>query len=94
VLVDPTTNDYDWQGVAELQRLLDSDILDIAGALRAGWQIYDLWSKEWSCLVRRAGYDSIATVSIEGPEEYVLNPSILLPLNSAPANAKELAHGA
>lgn len=92
VLVDPATNDYNWQGTAELERLLDASILDIAGALRAGWQIYDVWSEEWTRLLRQAGYDSIATVGLEGPEEYVLNPSILVPLDDIPAEGEETAN--
>ena len=92
MLVDPTTNDYNWQGTAELERLLDASILDIAGALRAGWQIYDVWSEEWTRLLRQAGYDSIATVGLDGPEEYVLNPSILVPLDDIPAEGEETAN--
>jgi hypothetical protein len=92
VLVDPATNDYNWQGVAELERLLDASILDIAGALHAGWQIYDIWSGEWTHLLRQAGYDSIATVGLEGPEEYVLNLSILTPLNGTSAEGEEIVN--
>ncbi len=82
VIIDPVANDYDWQGVAELERLLNADILDVTGALRTGWQIYDIWSTQWTRLAQQAGYDSIATVGIEGPEEYVLNTSVLIPLDA------------
>jgi len=82
VLVDPSTDDYNWDGVAGLERLLDAPVLDVVRALRTGWQLSDLWSEEWTCLVQQAGYDSIATVGIEGPEEYVLNPHILMPLDT------------
>lgn len=71
VLVDPESDAYNWEHVAELERITGDRF--IAAALRAGWQIYDLWQDEWDDLVRGAGYDSIATVSIEGPEEYELS---------------------
>ncbi len=71
VLVDPDTDDYNWGHIEELERITDNRF--IAAALRSGQQIYDLWQDDWDDLVRRAGYDSIATVSIEGPEKYELS---------------------
>jgi DNA sulfur modification protein DndD len=78
VLVDPITNDYNWEHIAELERL--SKDRSIAKKLRAGHQIYDIWRDEWTLLLQKARYDSIATVTIEGPEEHVLNPSKLISL--------------
>ena len=91
VLVDPSTNEYNWMHIAELERITNDRF--IASQLRNGARLYELWCEEWTRRVREAGYDSIATVGIEGPEEYVLNPSKLIPLNGAPANGREMADG-
>lgn len=91
VLVDPETDEYNWEHIAELERITNDRY--IAKQLRKKDQIYDLWQEEWTQRLQHAGYDSIATVSIEGPEEYVLNPSKLIPLNGEPVNKEEGLHG-
>jgi len=84
ILVDPLTNDYNWSDIETLARLIDNPFL--SDALRSGWQIYDLWRSEWTLRLKEAGYDSLATVGIEGPEEYVLDPSKLILLKTLPTN--------
>jgi hypothetical protein len=68
--VDPDGDAYNWEHIQELERITGDRF--IAAALRSGRQIYELWQDEWDDLVQQAGYASIATVSIEGPEEYDL----------------------
>ena len=80
IIVDPNTDDYNWDHITELERITNDKY--IANQLRNGSQIYDVWQEEWTRLVQQAGYDSIATISIEGPEEYVLNDSTLISLNN------------
>ncbi len=91
VLVDPITNEYNWTHIAELERITNDRF--IASQLRNGARLYELWCEEWTRRVREAGYDSIATVGVKGPEEYVLNPSKLIPLNGASANGRGGADG-
>lgn len=87
IIVDPVTNDYNWKGIADLQNILNiSDYeweWDIASDLRDGYQIYDLWESGWTRLIQSTGYESIATVGMEGLEEYILNPSVLIILDKA-----------
>lgn len=86
VLVDPVTDAYNWAGFAELERVVDDPL--IADRVRAGNQIYDIWRPAWTSLLVEAGYDSIATVGIEGPEEYVLKPEVLVFDEQASSSAR------
>jgi hypothetical protein len=86
VLVDPVTDEYNWEGLAELERVVDDPL--IADRVRAGNQIYDIWRPAWTLLLVEAGYDSIATVGIEGPEEYVLKPEVLVFDEQASSSAR------
>jgi hypothetical protein len=78
VLVDPVSGEYNWQGLADLEAITGDEL--IISRLRAGHQLYDVWCPEWTRLLKEAGYESIASVGIEGPEEYVLNPALLIEL--------------
>ena len=71
VLVDPVSGAYDWEGLARLEAIIGDEL--VISRLRAGRQLYDMWRPAWTRLLKEAGYDSIASVGIEGPEEYVLN---------------------
>jgi hypothetical protein len=73
MLVKADNSDYDWEQIQELERITGDPY--IAAALRVGWQICELWQDEWDDLLRREGYTSIASVNIEGPEEYDLTGS-------------------
>jgi len=74
LLVNPETGDYEWDGIAELQRLTQSP--DLVNTIKSNYaQIYDVWRDEWDQILIDAGYDTVLTVTIEGPEEYVLTPS-------------------
>ncbi len=78
VLCDPADGDINLAGVEELQRVTgDYSILEM---VNAKWHLFDIWQDEWTYKLIRAGYDSIATYNIEGPEEYVLNDASLIPL--------------
>ncbi len=78
VLCGPADDELNWEGIEELQRITGD--YNIVPALKARWQLYDLWQDEWTYKLQQAGYASIATYNIEGPEEYVLNDSQLIPL--------------
>ncbi len=39
--------------------------------------LWDEWEPEWTKAIKAAGYDAIFTGGFDGPEEYVLNPSLL-----------------
>jgi hypothetical protein len=39
--------------------------------------LWDEWKPEWTKAIKKAGHDSIFTNGFDGPEEYVLNPSLL-----------------
>jgi hypothetical protein len=73
MLVKPDNSDYDWEQIQELERITGDRY--IAAMLRTGWQICELWQYEWDDLLRREGYTSVASVNIEGPEEYDLTGS-------------------
>lgn len=79
VLIDPEADSYNWLHVAELERVVKDKY--ILSQLRNGHQIFDVWQDDWTDILKQAGYDSIATGTIEGTAEYVLDASKLLPLN-------------
>jgi len=73
---DEGYSDYNWNGIETLQEITGDQY--IKATLEANYkQLYDHWREEWTLAIIRAGYDSIATLGFDGPEEYVLNPSIL-----------------
>ena len=78
VLCDPTDGELNWAGIEELQRITGD--YDIVPALKAQRQIFDLWQDEWTYKLQQAGYASVATYNIEGPEEYVISDSQLIHL--------------
>lgn len=86
VLIDPHTDTYNWLQVAELAKAVKDKYLFTA--LRNGHQIYNLWQDEWTSRLRQEGYDSIATMGLDGREEHVLNKAKLLPLNGKSAGGK------
>lgn len=70
-------SDYNWSGIETLQAITGSQY--IKTMLESGYkQLYDVWSEEWTPAIIQAGYDSIATLGFDGPEEYVLNISVLV----------------
>ncbi len=79
VLIDPEADSYNWLHVAELERVVNDKY--ILSQLRSGHQIYDVWQDDWTGILKEAGYDSIATRTIEGTAEIVLNASMLIPLD-------------
>jgi len=81
VLFDPVNAKYDWPNIAELERIANN--ASIAGKLRNGHQINDIWDKQWTCDLMKLDYESIATVGADGAEEYVLNLDMLIPLDEA-----------
>lgn len=91
VLVNPETGEYNWEHIAELEKLTNNR--SIARRLRKKARIHKLWREEWTQRLKKAGYDSVAMVGVEGPEEYVLSPSKLIPLNGASPHEKEDSHG-
>jgi hypothetical protein len=89
MLVD-NKNDYDycWEAIDVLAKLTDEPYL--VNSLRAGGLLYDIWHESWTKVIKAAGYDSIATHSIEGPEEYVLNPARLTLVTDLPNSTDHL----
>lgn len=97
VLVDPYDDDapYFWSGVVELEGLIGNPYL--SAELRSqNRQIFDLWRDDWLVNLREAGYDSVATLNIEGPVEIVLSPEKLIPINGtvASGNGRSSDHAA
>jgi DNA sulfur modification protein DndD len=92
VLVDPETGDFNWDGIKELQQLTKAPSL--VETVKAGYQLFDIWNEEWTYILQQAGYDSIATYNIEGPEEYVLNSSKLIPTSNELVKVKGNGHDA
>lgn len=88
-LVD-SENDYDycWETIGILSQLIADPYL--INTLKAGRLLYDIWHESWTKTIKEAGYDTIATHSIEGPEEYVLNPAKLILLKIPPNSADPL----
>lgn len=94
VLVDPYDIDvpYHWPGVAEMERLTGNQSL--AAQLRSQRRhIFDLWQNEWLQSLQEAGYDSVATLGIDGPVEIVLNPHKLILINGSAANGHAKGSG-
>jgi hypothetical protein len=79
VLVDVATGAYQWEQITELENLTNTYC--ITERLRNHVQLHRLWDDQWLEHLKQAGYDSVATVGIEGPEEYILNPAKLMPLS-------------
>ncbi|MGA9997842.1 MAG: DNA sulfur modification protein DndD [Pyrinomonadaceae bacterium] len=77
---------YNWLQVAELAQAVEDRFL--FAALRNGHHIFDLWHDDWSEPLRSAGYDSIATLTAEGPVEYVLETSKLIVLERVTVDEK------
>lgn len=92
MLCDPADGELNWTGIEELQRITGN--YDIVPALKAQWQLYDLWQDEWTYKLQQAGYASIAMYNIEGPEEYILDDSQLIPLvqNNGASNGAGNGH--
>lgn len=87
VLVDPYDTDalYFWPGVVELEGLIGNPYL--GAELRSqSRRIFDLWRDDWLANLQEAGYDSVATLDIEGPVEIVLSPTKLIPINGIAVN--------
>ncbi|HJU53454.1 MAG TPA: hypothetical protein VJ715_02740, partial [Pyrinomonadaceae bacterium] len=84
-IVDPDSGGYNWLQVAELSRAVEDKFL--FAALRSGQHLFDVWHDEWSSLLLDAGYDSVATLTLEGLAELVLDASKLIVLEVI--NAKE-----
>lgn len=78
ILIDESTGGYNWDGVRELERMTNSNY--IAEMLKGGRQIFDIWQEKWSYQLQQAGYGSIATVGLDGKEEFVINPANLIPI--------------
>ncbi len=70
VLAHPDNSGYNWEQIQELERITGNRY--ISAMLRVGWEICELWKDEWDDLLRQEGYTSVASVNIEGPEEYDL----------------------
>lgn len=69
--------DYVPEGIQELAQIIgDPWIYD---SLLSGQKCFwEEWEPEWTEMCINAGYDSIFTGGFDGPEEYVLNASLLL----------------
>ena len=88
VLFDLDNAKYDWANIAELERIANN--ASIAGKLRNGHQIFDIWDKQWTCDLMKSDYESIATIGADGAEEYVLNLNKLIPLDEVTPGIEEL----
>jgi hypothetical protein len=83
ILVDSENDcDYCWETLDVLAHLIDD--LYLVNTLKAGLLLYDIWHESWTKIIKEAGYDTITTHNIEGPEEYVLNPTKLTLLKIVP----------
>lgn len=74
---DEEYSDYNWMGIEILQQIVGDHHIKVTLESNNYKQLYDIWCEEWTLAIIRAGYDSIATLGFDGPEEYVLNPSAL-----------------
>lgn len=92
VLRDPENDDdLNWDGIEELERITGDR--NISKMLSGNWQLYDIWQDEWTYKLIQAGYESVATYSIEGPEEYVLNDASLIPLAQNNGSNNHIGNG-
>jgi DNA sulfur modification protein DndD len=89
VIIEPGADEYNWDSVTELAQLIGNPYLP--AQLRGSGAIYDFWKSEWTQTLIQYGYDSVATHNIEGPIEYVLNPSKLIVLDNPPIAVAEEA---
>ena len=80
VLVDAETGEYRWEQITELEKLTNKHF--ITKRLRSNGRLHHLWNDQWLDRLKQAGYDSVATAGVEGPEEYILNPAKLIPLSN------------
>jgi hypothetical protein len=67
--------DYDPRSVRELANVAQ---IPFPAELILDHPPYDVWCPEWTQALIDAGYESIATVGLDGPEEYVLHPRRLI----------------
>lgn len=68
--------DYVPEGIQTLAQLVDDPWL--CDSLMSGFRsLWELWQPEWTDALIKAGYDSVFTCGFDGPEEYVLNPTLL-----------------
>jgi hypothetical protein len=67
--------DYKWQSVDELQQMSQFPYLR---ETCEQWAPYEMWCDELTIALLESEYDSLATVGLEGPEEYVLKPECLV----------------
>jgi hypothetical protein len=76
VLVTPTDDggEYNWAGIEELVSVVQVPHLKRMFELAAP---YEIWNDEWTLVLIEAGYQSIATAGLDGPEEYILNTAKL-----------------
>jgi len=78
---DEGYSDYNLNGIETLQEI--TGVPYIKAMLESNYkQLYDSWREEWTLALIQAGYDSVATLGFDGPEEYVLNPSRLILIRS------------
>lgn len=68
-------SEINWQAVDRLQALTDFPYLQ---KTVQNWPLYEIWCVEWTVALVAAGYDSIASEGLDGPEEYVLRPDTLI----------------
>lgn len=68
--------DYVPEGIQTLAQILDDGWL-YNSLMSNHALLWELWEPEWTEAIIKAGYDSIFTGGFDGPEEYVLNPSVL-----------------
>ncbi len=82
VLASPLTGEYLWPAIIEFQRLINDQ--NLIEELKNGGILSDLWKDSWNDILREASFDSVALVDSGGPIEFVINPSILRPLEEVP----------
>ncbi len=87
VLVDSNNANYIMDGFAELESITGD--LWIREAIGKRDEVYEIWCERWTEVLKEAGYDSITTLGLKGIEEYVLNPSKLIMLDSHPVAEEE-----
>jgi DNA sulfur modification protein DndD len=73
-LVDPQTGAYNWEAIAELERMTNSPAI-LKAIQEKGRHLYDVWKADWNRLLYLAGYSSVITLTVEGVNEYPLSPS-------------------
>jgi hypothetical protein len=84
VLVDTTHIEHgvhNWEGFLALDEVVD--MYNVERIFKI-YSLYEIWQDEWTVALMEAGYDSIATVGCDGPEEYVLNDKVLVDRETLP----------